>query len=191
LIETKRLAEYKKRHYSWPPADSEYKPDTPGWQALMEERFAQVAEIDIGPGERYEGYMQTVSAALIAPNFTEYGFGLARCPDDLIQTLRKGIRDGLKDEEDERDEEPYDEAIDAPNLPWFIHSERFGTGSRLQIFAHGFLNGRFIFFYFLFFSRSYRTRPNRSRRTGNATLCRRMVRNSTQTIRSIRISIIS
>jgi hypothetical protein len=123
LIETERLAEYQKRQYAWPPSTSEYIPATPGWQALMEERFAQVAEIDTDSGARYEGYMQTVSAALIAPNFTEYGFGLARCPDDLIRALRQGIRDGLKQNEDERDEEPYDEAIDAPNPPWFIHSE--------------------------------------------------------------------
>lgn len=125
LIESERLAEYERRHYVWPPMASEYKPATPGWKALMEERFAQVAEIDTDSGDRYEGYMQTISAALIAPNFTEHGFGLARCPDDLIQALRKGIRDGL--EQDELDEEPYDEAIDAPNPPWFINRKLRGT----------------------------------------------------------------
>jgi hypothetical protein len=28
------------------------------------------------------------------PNFTEHGFGLARCPDGLLAALQKGIRDG-------------------------------------------------------------------------------------------------
>lgn len=28
------------------------------------------------------------------PNFTEHGFGLARCPDELLAALQQGIRDG-------------------------------------------------------------------------------------------------
>ena len=46
-------------------------------------------------GQRYEGFMQTMRSALLAPNFTEYGFGLARCPDDLLAALQAGIHDGL------------------------------------------------------------------------------------------------
>lgn len=45
--------------------------------------------------QRYEGYMQTIRSAALAPNFTEYGFGLARCPDDLLGALQDGIRQGL------------------------------------------------------------------------------------------------
>lgn len=58
----------------------------------MEERFAQVSEMD---SDRYEGYIQTIHSAFLVPNFTEHGFGLARCPDDLLEELQKGIRDGL------------------------------------------------------------------------------------------------
>jgi hypothetical protein len=34
-------------------------------------------------------------SAFLAPNFTEYGFGLARAPQDLLEALQKGIHDGL------------------------------------------------------------------------------------------------
>lgn len=39
--------------------------------------------------------MQSMRSALVAPNFTEYGFGLAKCPDDLLAALQLGIHDGL------------------------------------------------------------------------------------------------
>jgi hypothetical protein len=39
--------------------------------------------------------MQTLSSGLLIQNFTELGFGLARCPDELIETLRTAIREGL------------------------------------------------------------------------------------------------
>ena len=42
-------------------------------------------------------FQQTVKSAFVVPNFTEHGFGLARCPQDLLTALQKGIRDGLKD----------------------------------------------------------------------------------------------
>jgi hypothetical protein len=91
LSEADRVAAYYERNYSWPVTN--YVPNTPGWKALFDERFRQVAEIE-DSGERYEGYIQTVHAAYLVPNFTEHGFGLARCPDDLLAALQKGIRDG-------------------------------------------------------------------------------------------------
>lgn len=60
----------------------------------MEERFRQVEEIP-DSGKRYEGFIQTIHSAFLVPNFTQHGFGLARCPDDLLKALQEGIRDGL------------------------------------------------------------------------------------------------
>jgi len=94
LLEPERLAEYRARNYSWPV--QHYVPDTPGWKKLYDHRFRQVAEID-DTDVRYEGYVQAINAALVAPNFTEFGFGMARAPDDLMQALRAGIRKGLED----------------------------------------------------------------------------------------------
>lgn len=67
LIETERQAEYHKRNNTWPPRA--YVPETPGWRKLMEERFAQVDEME-DSGRRYEAFIQTISAAVLAPNFT-------------------------------------------------------------------------------------------------------------------------
>lgn len=47
--------------------------------------------------------MQTLRAAFLAPNFTEYGFGLARCPDDLLAALQDGIHQGLPTARFEKD----------------------------------------------------------------------------------------
>lgn len=60
LTEPERREEYAKRNYTWPL--NNYSPDTPGWKALMEERFAQIAEMD---ANRYEGYIQTIHSAFL------------------------------------------------------------------------------------------------------------------------------
>jgi hypothetical protein len=92
LIETERQAEYNKRNYTWPP--TKFVPDTPGWSALMKDRFEQIAEISDSTN-RYMAYQMTTHAALLCPNFTEYGFGLARAPDNLTKRIQQGIYDGL------------------------------------------------------------------------------------------------
>jgi hypothetical protein len=35
-------------------------------------------------------------SSILAPNFTEFGFGLARCPDELLMTLQQSIREGIE-----------------------------------------------------------------------------------------------
>ena len=127
LDEKERLQEYHRRNHKWPPEN--YIPSNPGWKKLFDHRFRQVAEIE-GQGPRYEGYLQTINAALIAPNFTEFGFGLARAPEDLMVDVRKGIRDGL---EEGPQLESKVEVIDG-DQPWFIDrpdlTKRVSTGAR-------------------------------------------------------------
>jgi hypothetical protein len=91
MTEDDRMMEYRKRNHTWPIP---YIPATEGWKKLFDHRFRQVAEID-NAQQRYEGYIQTINAAAVAPNFTQYGFGLARAPDDLMEALRQGIQHGL------------------------------------------------------------------------------------------------
>jgi hypothetical protein len=117
MYESDRLVEYERRNYSWPPGA--YVPDTPGWRSLMEERFEQIRRMDRS-GDRYEGYLQTVHSALLAPNFTELGFGLARAPEGLMADLRRGIRDGI---EAGPGEEGTVDVIGGPHRPWFIERE--------------------------------------------------------------------
>lgn len=94
--EEERIAARLARGYQWPPTDSDYKPSTPGWKKLFEHRLRQVEEIE-DQSSRFEAYVQTLSASIVQPNFTEYGFGLARAPDDLMEALRQGIYDGLEE----------------------------------------------------------------------------------------------
>jgi hypothetical protein len=115
LDEEERLVQYHLRNYTWPP--QHYVPDTPGWKNLYEHRFRQISEID-SSSKRYEAYVQSVNAAYVTPNFTEYGFGIARAPEDLMQTLREGIRKGL-DEGEYRLEKSV-EVIEGTDTPWFI-----------------------------------------------------------------------
>lgn len=91
LSENDRRDEYYRRNYTWPTT---YIPNTEGWKKLMDRRFAQVTQIP-DSGARYEGYLQTMTAAITAPNFTESGWGLTRAPQDLVDDLREAIREGL------------------------------------------------------------------------------------------------
>jgi hypothetical protein len=94
LTEHERLEERDKRYSrEWPP--TKVTPDTDGWRKLTLERLRQVAEID-DLDRRYEGYMQTVMSGFVVQNFTEFGFGLARGPEQLSSDLRDAIRGGLE-----------------------------------------------------------------------------------------------
>jgi hypothetical protein len=132
MNEEERVEQFHLRNYTWPP--SHYIPDTPGWQNLFEHRFRQILEIDEN-SKRYEAYVQSVNAAYVTPNFTEYGFGIARAPEDLMQTLREGIRKGL-DEGEYRLEKSV-EVIEGTDTPWFIDrpdlTQRVSTGSIIVV----------------------------------------------------------
>lgn len=94
LSESDRVTEYDARYpRSWPPKD--YVPNTEGWRRVHEHRFDQIREMSLDDG-RYEGYMQSVFAAFLVQNFTQYGFGLARAPQGLTEALREGITGGLE-----------------------------------------------------------------------------------------------
>ena len=83
----------------------------------MEERLEQVQNL-ADSNDRYEGFMQTIYPAILAPNFTEFGFGLARVPTGegtLMEALRQGIRQGLAS----AGEEGADDVIDGP-IPLYV-----------------------------------------------------------------------
>ena len=81
----------------------------------MQNRLQQVAEVEAS-GARYEGYYQTIYSAMVVSNYTEFGFGLAKCPDALLRDLQKGIHDGLENPSFE----DQNQVIQGPQ-PWFIH----------------------------------------------------------------------
>ena len=64
--------------------------------------------------------MQTIRPAILTPNFTEYGFGLARCPPDLLTALQEGIHNGLSTARNEAEVEVINgnrcKFIDRPDL---------------------------------------------------------------------------
>ena len=113
LSESERVVEHKKRYKARPP---KFIPETDGWRRLYETRLRQVAEVD-DLNRRYEGYIQTVTPAFVAPNFTEFGFGLAKAPAALTAALQEGIRGGL-----ERGEQRFESKIEVieGDRPWFI-----------------------------------------------------------------------
>lgn len=71
LVESERVAEYEKRNYTYPYTT--FTPDTEGMHKIMEKRFRQIEQIP-ERGARYEGFIQTINAAVLAPNFTENGW---------------------------------------------------------------------------------------------------------------------
>jgi hypothetical protein len=60
--------------------------------------------------------MQTIKSARLVPNLTATGFGLTRCPEELLTALRQGIQDGLATARSEGDID----CILAPEAPLFI-----------------------------------------------------------------------
>jgi hypothetical protein len=110
-----RQQQYNNRNYTWPLPDEAYVPNTPGWRSLMQRRLQQVELLEKA-GDRWEGYIRTIHAATLVPNFTEHGFGLARCPDELLQALQTGIRDGLPTAY----EEEVTDAIVGPQPPLIV-----------------------------------------------------------------------
>ena len=69
MTEVDRMEEYHKRGYQWPL--KEVVPNTEGWRRLADRKFEQVERMD--DDGKYDGWVQTMSSALVAPNFTEAG----------------------------------------------------------------------------------------------------------------------
>jgi hypothetical protein len=126
LSEGDRVAEYDRRYpREWPP--TEYIPNTEGWRNLHEHRFNQIREMPLEDG-RYEGYMQSVFAAFLVQNFTQYGFGLARAPQDLTDALREGVMGGL-----ERGEARLEYEVDVIEGPRCLFIDRPDLTERVSL----------------------------------------------------------
>ena len=86
--EDERQAEYIKRGHSFPFA--KYTPNTEGWKRLMDQRYTQVQALT-NIQMKWDGWIQTNSAAVTVPNFTEYGWGLTQAPHELTEDIRQAI----------------------------------------------------------------------------------------------------
>ena len=70
MSEDDRRREYHLRNYTWPLP--EVTPNTEGWRKIFDRRWKQVERIE-DSNERYNGWVQTMSASIVQPNFTENG----------------------------------------------------------------------------------------------------------------------
>jgi hypothetical protein len=86
------VVEHYEQNYTWPP--TKFIPDAPGWKKLMQHRIRQVEEIE-GRQKRFDGYLETLSAAIVQRNFMEHGFALARAPKDLMEVFQERNRKGV------------------------------------------------------------------------------------------------
>jgi len=111
--EEERQNEYVKLGYSFP--FKEYFPETPGWRKIMDERFSQVRSL-MSTQEKWDGWIQTINAAVSTPNFTEFGWGLSQAPDLLTLDMRQAIYSGLPNARTEVGVQ----VIDGPKPPLFI-----------------------------------------------------------------------
>lgn len=93
LDEGERLEQYRARGHKWPI--DEFVPNTPGWRKINERRIKQIQRVH-GTNARYNGWVQTLSSALTAQNFTENGWGLTRAPAELVRELQQKIYDNLE-----------------------------------------------------------------------------------------------
>jgi hypothetical protein len=108
-----REEQYVKRGHTFPI--QEYLPNTEGWASKMDQRFRQIQSLE-STQQKWDGFIQTMSAALTTPNFTEYGWGLTHAPEALTEELRAAIYEGLPNARPERKVD----VIDAALQPLFI-----------------------------------------------------------------------
>jgi hypothetical protein len=94
LTEIERGDCYSDRNYTWPPP--RYVPETLGWRKLMQNRIEQIEAMP-DAAMRYQAYQYVVKSAFLVPNFTEYGFGLTRAPDELASLVKKSVHNLLLD----------------------------------------------------------------------------------------------
>jgi hypothetical protein len=121
LNENERIEEYYRRGNTWPPAENDFKPPTKGWKQLNKRRFKQLEYLEDNNRKRYEGYMQSVYSALISKNFTEYGWGVTRAPQAVIDKLKKRLNDGMKN--DKYDFEHETDVIETESRPLFFRDQ--------------------------------------------------------------------
>ena len=114
MMETDRVEEYHKRGYQWPLNGTT--PNTEGWRRNLFRRIEQVERIEL-ENEKYDAWLHVMASALIAPNFTENGWGLTRAPALLVEELKTSLHNGLKHPATEGKIEP----IETEELPYFIH----------------------------------------------------------------------
>lgn len=122
LNENERVDEYHARGHQWPPSPSDYIPkNSPGWVAVSSRRFEQTARIQ-DEGAKYNAYMSTVHSALLAPNFTEYGWALTRAPPDLVEALVDKLKQGLESQDTPEEENDYPVTEEYPlELPLMVN----------------------------------------------------------------------
>jgi len=82
----------------------------------MSRRISQIQNIDERKG-RYNGWLVAINSALITPNFTTYGWGITRAPEDIVRELKDKLYAGLKT--DMREEHRIN-VIETEKNNWFI-----------------------------------------------------------------------
>jgi len=125
LIEDERVAEYHARNHTWPPKIDEWNPSTPGWGKLMDRRRMQIEGHVLDSSEKYNGWTSLVYTGLVAPNFTEFGYGLSHAPKHLVDELKNILHEGIAKEERKINQEHKVACIDNDikgNEPYFINA---------------------------------------------------------------------
>ena len=103
IEELDRRQGYEDRNYTWPIPLENYKPSITGWKRLFERRFGQISRMPSNLNnddksaitDKYNGWLSAVTSAIVLQNFTKYGWGITRAPDDLVHELRNILLDGV------------------------------------------------------------------------------------------------
>lgn len=116
LNEWERQEEYKRRGHTWPPKLEDFSPPTEGWRKIYARRFKQLEYVD--DPKRYQAYMHATYSGLISKNFTEYGFGVTRAPQAVIDKLKKRLHIGLASEEIKKEKKIA--CVETDTQPYFF-----------------------------------------------------------------------
>jgi hypothetical protein len=128
MTEEERREGYARRGHVWPLNATV--PNTNGWRQNHFYRIAQVQRIQ-DRESKYNGWLQVMSAAVAAPNFTQHGWGLTRAPEFLVRQLRTSLHDGLPTATEEADGAAVID--DGDLLPLFIEQDDLSAQHVLDV----------------------------------------------------------
>jgi len=73
-----------------------YNPSTPGWKAINDRRFKQLASSISDEDDKYSFYSLLIHSAVTSQNFTEFGWALTKAPQGVVDKLKHRLQEGLK-----------------------------------------------------------------------------------------------
>ncbi|CAB9515879.1 expressed unknown protein [Seminavis robusta] len=97
ISDQERREGFAARNYSWPI--EKMVPPTEGWDRLMRRRIRQVEALESTRTGKIDQWASVLGQALVLPNFTQFGWAVAKAPEELTAELQQAVHSRMHDHE--------------------------------------------------------------------------------------------